>query len=95
MPAYALFIRNSITDPEEMKIYGGKAAGAGAGHKMKPLVVYGAIETLEGQAAEGAVLLEFETMEAAKAWYNSPAYQDALPHRLKGSDYRVLLMAGL
>jgi uncharacterized protein (DUF1330 family) len=94
MAAYAIFIRNSISDPEAMKIYGGLAAKAGS-PKMKALAVYGPTETLEGQPSEGVVLIEFPTMEDAKAWYNSPAYQEALPHRLRGSDYRVLLFQGL
>lgn len=95
MPAYAIFIRNAITDPEEMKIYAAKAAKARDGHNLKPLIRYGALETLEGPPSEGVVLLEFPTMAEAKAWYDSPAYQDALQHRLKGSDYRVILAEGV
>ena len=41
------------------------------------------------------MLVEFPDMDAAKAWYHSPAYQDALQHRLKGADYRVILAQGL
>lgn len=94
MPAYAIFIRNSISDAEGMKAYGGLAAKARA-PGMKALAAYGPIETLEGEPSEGVVLLEFETMDAAKEWYNGPAYQEALPHRLRSSDYRVLLFQGL
>lgn len=95
MSAYIIFIRNSITDPEEMKIYGGKAAKVPPNPKMKALALYGAAEALEGQACEGVVMIEFPTMDEARAWYNSPEYQDALQHRLKGADYRVILTAGL
>jgi uncharacterized protein (DUF1330 family) len=95
MPAYAIFIRNSIKNAEEFAAYGPKAAAAGAGHPIKPLAFYGAIETLEGDPAEGVVLVEFPDMDAAKAWYNSDAYQDALKHRLAGADYRVLLVQGI
>lgn len=93
MTAYAIFIRNSISDPEEMKIYGGKAAKARGDYKA--LAVYGPSETLEGQESLGQVLLEFKSMDDAKAWYNSEAYQDALPHRQKGADYRVIFFEGL
>jgi uncharacterized protein (DUF1330 family) len=34
-------------------------------------------------------------MEAAHAWYDSPAYQAALPLRRKASDFRVLLFEGV
>ncbi len=33
-------------------------------------------------------------MDAARAWYHGPAYQDALKHRLRGAEYRVMLTAG-
>lgn len=93
MAAYAIFIRNSISDPEEMKIYGGKAAAARGDFKL--LAAYGPSETMEGQKSEGQVLIEFKSMEDARAWYNSAAYQDALQHRLKGADYRVIFFEGL
>ncbi|RZM31916.1 MAG: DUF1330 domain-containing protein, partial [Sphingomonas sp.] len=54
-----------------------------------------AVETLEGPAVEGAVILEFPDVAEAHAWYDSPAYQDALQHRLKGADYRVFVIEGL
>ena len=45
--------------------------------------------------AEGAVIAEFESYEAALAWYRSPAYQEALQHRLKGAEYRVVIVEGV
>ena len=93
MPAYAIFIRNSTGDAEGLKTYGGLAAKARG--SFKPLAVYGPIETIEGETSEGVVLLQFETMADAHAWYNSPAYQEALPHRKASADYRVLFFEGL
>jgi uncharacterized protein (DUF1330 family) len=95
MTAYVIFIRDAITDAESFATYGKMAATAGAGHTMTPHVFYGPLETLEGAAAEGVVIVSFPTMEEAKAWYNSPAYQAALPYRLKGAEYRVILAQGL
>jgi uncharacterized protein (DUF1330 family) len=95
MPAYVILIRNRMIDPEEMKIYGSKAGPAGREHSPKVLTYNGAVEVLEGDAAEGVVMLQFEDMAKAKAWYESPGYQDALQHRLKGADYRVILAEGL
>ena len=34
-------------------------------------------------------------MDAAKAWYQSPAYQEAKVHRLAGATYRVLVTEGV
>lgn len=95
MAAYIVFTRYATKDPEAMKVYSGKAGATMAGHPVKPLVAYGAIETLEGPPAEGVVIVEFPTMEAAKAWYDSDAYKEAREHRFKGSDYNVVLVQGL
>ncbi|MDP3659929.1 DUF1330 domain-containing protein [Phenylobacterium sp.] len=35
------------------------------------------------------------SMAAARAWYESPAYQEARQHGLKGGEVRVLLLEGL
>ncbi len=50
---------------------------------------------LEGPEIEGAVVLEFPTFEAAKAWYDSPAYREAREHRFKGANYRAFIVQGV
>ncbi len=95
MTAYAIFIRESTNDPAELATYGQKVGAAREGHEMRPLVAYGAFEVLEGDPVEGVVVLEFPTIAAAKAWYDSPEYQAALVHRLAGAKYRVVFVEGL
>ena len=70
-------------------------AEANAAHAVKPLAAYGKHEVLEGPAIEGAVVLEFESTEAAKAYYHSAAYQEAVKHRFLGADYRVFIAEGI
>ena len=95
MVAYVVFTREKMRNPEEYERYREKARPAANGHPLKPLVRYGKFEMLEGPAIEGAVILEFPTVEAAKTYYNSPAYQDAVKHRFLGADYRVFIVEGL
>ncbi|WP_130833457.1 DUF1330 domain-containing protein [[Erwinia] mediterraneensis] len=95
MTAYAIFIRDNTIDQQEMDTYSEMAGKARGDHPLTALVAYGDIEVLEGQDAEGVVLLQFPNMEAARAWYHSPAYQEAKTHRLKGANYRVMLVEGL
>ena len=95
MVAYVVFTREKMRDPEQYEQYKEKARPAAKGHPLKPLALYGAFEMLEGAAIEGAVILEFPTVETAKAYYNSPAYQDAVKHRFLGADYRVFIVQGL
>lgn len=95
MPAYVIFIRDRITDPAEMETYASLAREARGDHPIKALAFYGPSEALEGPPVDGVVVIEFPDMAAAHAWYDSPAYQAAKAHRLKGADYRVVLVEGL
>ena len=95
MSAYVIFVRDKMHDPEEFKVYSRKAGSARGGHPLKAHVFYGALETLEGSPADGVVVVEFPDKAAARAWYDSPAYQEAKAHRQKAADYRVLLVEGL
>ena len=95
MAAYAVFVREKTRIPAELKAYSDKVGKTLAGHPVKVLAAYGAQEVWEGQPAEGVVILEFPSMAAAKAWYNSPAYREVREHRFSGADYRAILVEGL
>ena len=95
MAAYIVFIKEREHDAAIMAEYGAKAGPSLGGHPARPLAAYGAIETLEGPEAKGCVLIEFPDAEAARAWYNSDAYQEARKLRFAGADYRVFITAGL
>lgn len=100
MAAYMIFIREgAVFDAEALDRYSGmnrEAAGSYvARFGIKPLSVYGALETVEGQPADGVVLLEFPTMADARAWYACDEYQAAMVHRMQGANYRALLFEGL
>ncbi|MCO7228408.1 DUF1330 domain-containing protein [Halomonas sp. CnH100-B] len=95
MPAYIVLTREHTHDSEEMQRYSEKAQAAREGHDPQPLAFYGDFEVLEGSAMEGAVILRFPDMAAARAWYQSPAYQEARKHRFQGADYRVFLVDGI
>jgi uncharacterized protein (DUF1330 family) len=95
MPAYIVFMRDRMKDPAEFERYMAAVPGTLEGHPVRPLAIYGKLEMLEGPPIEGAVIAEFESYEAALAWYRSPAYQQAVQHRFKGGDYRVFVLQGL
>lgn len=94
-PAYVILVRDRIIDAEEFAAYAPKAREARAGHAVTPLAFYGRQEVLEGPEVEGAVILRFPSFAEAQAWYRSPAYQAALQHRLKGAEYRVVIVEGV
>lgn len=95
MPAYFVAVRTGLKDSAEMDTYMGKARLAMVGHSFKPLAVYGKIRPTDGPAADGAVIIEFPSFEAAEAWYDSPAYQDAVVHRFAGGDYLTFIVQGV
>ncbi|HEY2708926.1 MAG TPA: DUF1330 domain-containing protein [Caulobacteraceae bacterium] len=95
MAAYIVFTRERMRDQAEFGVYSKMAAPTLGGHEAKPLVFYGKSETLEGAPVEGAVVIEFPTMAAAKAWYDSPAYAEARAHRFAAADYRCFITEGL
>src|SRR5262245_32110019 len=82
MPAYFI-AQYVVTDPKLYKEY---QAGAGptiqaAGGEVVSFDV--AAETIEGTPpGPQTVIVKFETKEAAKAWYKSPAYQAVVGKRL-------------
>lgn len=99
MTAYAIFIREEPAhDPAGLALYqkmNSENVRAYLGYGIKPIAVYGAIEALEGPAPDGTIILQFPTMKDAKAWYDSPEYQAALPYRLNASEYRAFIIEGL
>jgi uncharacterized protein (DUF1330 family) len=94
MSAYVVMLRERVTDPAELALYASSARAARAGPDLTPVVGYGAIETLEGTAFDGVLIHRFENAQDARTWYESPAYQAALPHRRAGADYRVFIVEG-
>ena len=76
MPKGYVILTEAIKDPEGMKAYG-RAAGAAMGG-VNILAVDTAPEVIEGNwHGHQTVVLEFESVDAARAWYGSEAYQNA------------------
>jgi len=94
MSAFFVALRESVRDPEEMKLYAEEAPGSAIGHRLTTRAAYGRLRMTEGEPFEGAVILEFPTFEEAEAWYDSPAYQAAVVHRFRGAKYRTFILQG-
>src|SRR3984893_18405136 len=80
MPAYVIFIRERTLDNSELEAYAKLAGPSLEGLPIKFLAAYGRQEVLEGPAPEGVAIAEFPSVEEAKQWYESPAYQAAAQH---------------
>jgi len=59
-------------------------------------VVHGTLpEVLEGEWPGFLVVIGFPDLAAARAWYDSPAYQEIVPLRTRNSDGVTLLVDGV
>jgi uncharacterized protein (DUF1330 family) len=94
MPAYYIALRRSIKNEQEMQTYLSKAPATVVGHPYKQLVAYGRVRTTAGEDPGVVAIMEFPTFEAAEAWYDSPAYQDAVKHLYAAADMQCFIVEG-
>jgi uncharacterized protein (DUF1330 family) len=93
MPKGYVILTEAIKDPKGMKAYG-RAAGAAMGG-VNILAVDTRPETIEGTwHGDQTVVLEFESVEAAHAWYESEAYQNAAKLRHDAADCNAVIVSG-
>jgi len=94
VPAYFI-VEVEVTDPAAYERYKPLAGASVARHGGKFLVRGGRAETLEGGwEPKRIVVLEFPSMEAARRFYDSPDYQEALKLRLAASRSKAILVEG-
>ena len=95
MSAYVIFIREVTFDKTEFDAYAAAAPASLEGLPIRFLAAYGRQHVLEGPEPAGVAIAEFPTIEAARSWYDSSAYQAAAQHRFRGAIYRGLIVEGL
>ncbi len=94
MPKGYIIARVTVNDPDAYAHYAKGAYAAMQKHGARILARGGRSEALEGEARARNVILEFESYEKAKAYFNSPEYQDARKHREGGSIGEFVLVEG-
>ena len=95
MPAY-IVLRVEITDPEQYKEYRQRTPPALQKYGAKFIARSSTVETLEGEPENRrVVIIEFETMEQARNFYNSPEYQSAKVFREGAADAQFILIDGV
>jgi uncharacterized protein (DUF1330 family) len=95
MSAHAIFIRERTRNAGELKTYAGMVTPLLGSTDATVLAAYGPQDVLEGASPEGVVIVRFPTLEAARAFYDSPEYQAAVRHRFLGADYRSIIVQGI
>lgn len=86
----------TIHDREAYARYEAGFGAAFAPHDGRVLSASDAPEVIEGTwSRTRSVIVEFPDREAAMRWYDSPAYQAILPHRLGSSTADIILVDAL
>jgi uncharacterized protein (DUF1330 family) len=83
-----------VTDPAGYAEYVPLANASVLRHGGSFVVRGGPSEVIEGDWADRMVVLEFESLEAAQAWYHSEDYQACLPLRIQSSKGRMIAVEG-
>jgi uncharacterized protein (DUF1330 family) len=91
---YVIFTE-AVRDEAGMGAYGQQAIPTVMQRGGQVIVVQENPEVLEGEwHGNRTVVLEFDSVEAARAWYTSPDYQAAIPLRQAAADANAVIVAG-
>jgi uncharacterized protein (DUF1330 family) len=96
MPAYVIG-QVQMRDPSWEEEYGVKIQPLLKKHGGRHLARARRMETLEGTAPLPSVIvvLEFPTMEHARAWYRDSEYAPLIKLRQGGSEVKLILVEGI
>lgn len=95
MPAYVI-VEVEVNDPVGYEEYKKLAPPAIEKYDGKYLARGGKVETFEGDwSPSRIVILEFENMERARAWIDSPEYAPARKLRHQYATSRMIAVEGL
>lgn len=91
-----LILDVKVTDPKNYEGYKQLAAPTVALYGGKYIVRGGQTETLEGDwVPNRIVVLQFENVERAKAWINSPEYAEARALRHRYAVSKAIVVEGM
>jgi uncharacterized protein (DUF1330 family) len=95
MPKGYVIFAETVNDQAGMDAYQQKAIVSLIQAGGRPIVVHDDAEVLEGQwGGSKTVVLEFDSVDAARAWYQSPDYQAAIPLRRAAANSNVVIVGG-
>lgn len=94
-PAY--FVAEfQLTDPEGIKPYSAKVESTFTPYSGRFIVRGGKMNVKEGFGAQGRlIIIKFDSLSQANAWYNSPEYQSIIPIRHRSGNTRTYIVEGL
>jgi uncharacterized protein (DUF1330 family) len=93
-PAYVI-AEPEVIDAATFQKYGQAVPGTIAAFDGHFVVRGGKTEAVEGDAPKRFVMIAFDSMEKARAWYDSPAYEAIKPLRFNSAKTRLFIVEGI
>jgi uncharacterized protein (DUF1330 family) len=84
-----------VTDPATIQKYVAKLPETLAPFNHHYVVRGGKTQSLEGEPPKGIVIIAFDSVEKAREWYESPAYEAIKPLRLSAAKTRLFIAEGI
>ncbi|HMG85093.1 MAG TPA: DUF1330 domain-containing protein [Terracidiphilus sp.] len=95
LPGYVI-AEAEITDPAALQDYGKKIVETLAPFNHRYVVSTSKIQALEGDAPKDrVVVIEFDSVQKAREWYDSPAYAAIRPIRQSAAKSRIFIVEGV
>ena len=94
MAAYVI-AQIEVTNPEEYMKYASQTVACAEKFGGTFLVKGGAAEWIEGTGSDRNVVIQFDSVDAAKTFYNSDEYQAILPIALANSNRSMVVVEGV
>jgi len=84
-----------VTDRDAFQKYGAKVPETFAPFNHQYIIRGGKTISLEGEPPRGIIMIAFDSVEKAQAWYESPAYSAIKPMRLNSARSRIFIAEGV
>jgi uncharacterized protein (DUF1330 family) len=95
MPKGYFILTEAIHDRAGMDAYAGTAGPSIRAFGGRVLVATEELDVVEGEwPGDRTIVVEFDSVEQARAWYGSESYQDSLPLRLAAASCNAVIVSG-
>ncbi len=95
MPKGYVIVTEAIHDPAAMEEYSKLSGPTIIEHQATVLVADDNVEVLEGEwHGDRTIVLEFDSVEKAREWYDSTGYRAARPIRQAATDSKAVILSG-
>ncbi len=94
MPKGYVIFTEAVKDADRLAAYAQAATPSVLGQGGTPIIVGPPDEVIEGEwHGDQTVMIEFESVEAARAWYNSDEYQAVVGERHASADSNAAIFS--